>query len=192
MATRRNIVSGFLSELKSAASDISGISEDDVVLQNPNETYSPPKVVFAFDFEPLDENAVGAGATGVELNNNGNVDTVLWHRPESVLFSVSYRAGDASVREDLHDAIYTHFKEYEDLPDYRRPPSNIHEDVEDIDVLGGTPSASTSGEDTYRDDSFNVDIKYFNITSESVDPLLSVQTILDDDAGNQLETYLTN
>lgn len=191
MANRSDVVEGFYTRLESAATGVTDIDGDDVRLAEPNTTYTPPVVVYSYDFDRVDVNEIGT-VNSTETDNSGNVDTLLFDRNESALFTVSYRTGGYGDRNTVADSLQDEFQKYEETPEWQNPLSDFHDDVWDIRVLSHDATSAPETEDTYRDGMLQVELKFRNQTSISVDPITSVDHDVDFEAGDSAADWEGN
>lgn len=150
MATRKDIRVIFVTELKSAVSGL--VPADDVRLIKNDNQESDPAVVYTEDYRRLHINGAGSGPSKVERDGNGDVTKEIYEEYNEAMFVVHIRSGDEQAKEDIYEAVHSHFNKYQFAPwesrDLNPDLWNIH--VEEINSQDDSDSERTTRSDVVQ------------------------------------------
>lgn len=169
MATRAEIRDAFLSELESAAATTHTIDDeggspvnvtldaDDIGLIEAPSLETLPQIVYEDTYALLEYNGVGAGPDYVERDQNGDVISSQWREYIEAQFIIQIRASTELKKEPIYEAVRTAFAKYRFKP-WKK--SDLHADVDKIEVLDAVPADAGDVEDPIRGDQLEVRISF--------------------------------
>lgn len=153
MATRRQVREAFYSELDTAVGQL--LDSDDITQEYPDSEEDLPRVVHNDNYRKVPMNA-HTGPTDVRTDSSGE-QAYIYSKLMEAQFTVLVIAADEDVKENIYEAVRTHFEDFEDPT---RDESEIQTDVHDVSV-GDVSSQDSEGRDPpARGDSMRISLGY--------------------------------
>ena len=184
MATRRTVREAVYGEFETAVDGL--VPADNITQEQPDSTEDLPTVVHNDAYREVPMNN-GRGPTGVQATN-GRVQVHEHSKPMEAQFTVLIMSENESVKEDIYEALRTHFEQYETpIVD----ESDIQPDVFGVEVTDVNSQDNEEREPIARGDSLTINVRFERIYERDVDPTDSVVHTIGGD-GMTDETRTTN
>lgn len=187
MATRRDVREAFYSELESATS--SHLSASDIGQEFPNSEEDLPKIVHNDNYRDAQARWNSKSApVGVDSNADGTYDVKFVEMMQAV-FDVLIISDDEQEKEDIYEAVRSHFGKFEHP---KWSPSTIQEDIHDVNV-GDSNSQDSQGRDPVaRGDEIKIQLGFKRYYVQTVEDISQIdQTVDFDNDGTADKTYTT-
>jgi len=147
MATRRDIREGFYSHLEAASDGI--VPPENIGEIQPNDSEGYPAITHADDWRKIPMNDGTNAPVGLERDENDDITGQIYQKVHEGSFGVSIKHTDESERETIYEMVRSYFEKYEDKP---WDETEIHEDVEWVNVLNATSDDDTDSRPVVRGD----------------------------------------
>lgn len=184
MATRRQIREAFYSELETATAGL--LDAENIKQEYPDSAEDLPRIVHNDNYRTVPMNAP-TGPTEVTADSVGEQE-LIYAKLMEARFTLLVLAADEGVKEDIYEAVRTHFEEYASpVRDERVMQSDIH----DVEVGDANSQDSESRDPPARGDSMRISLGYQRKSVHDVTPVEEVDAGLDvDDDGTEDVTYI--
>lgn len=175
MATRQQIREAVYDNIETAVDGL--VPPAQVSQENSNSTEALPTVVHndAYRLVPMNN---GRGPTGVETNNDGAIIGHNHSRQIEARFSLTVRAEDELVKENIYEALRTYFEKYT-VP--VADESDIHPDVYRVEVTDSNSDDDEEREPVARGDTLTLNVFFEREYTRDVDPIDTVEQGVDSD-----------
>jgi hypothetical protein len=173
MATRKQIREAFYAELETAADGL--VPAADITQEYPESQENLPAIVHDDAYRPIPMHNNSA-ATGVVLNGDGSVDKYEYSKPMQAQFTVLVLSADELEKEDIYEAVSSHFEEYT-LP--IADASSIHSDAYRVELLDVNSQDDEDREPIARGDAMTIHLDFERIYERDVDDIEDVQHEVD-------------
>jgi hypothetical protein len=189
--TRREVREGFYDELEAAAPG----SVNYVGQEEPNRKEDLPAIVHN-DAQRRDPMNNGAAPTKVVRDNSGRVERLEFSRTMQARFTLSIKAQDEQVKEDIYETVRSHFEQYTHSASVFPDPSAIADPIHNIDVTSNDSNDVTERSPPARVDVLTVDAGFERLQvlerGSDFETISEVDHLLDAGLdGSTDETYTT-
>lgn len=173
MATRKQIRENFYAELEAAVDGL--VAADNIGQEYPESTEDLPTIVHNDNYRrvPMNNNT---GPTDIDRSGDGV--TLYYSLPMEAQFSVLIVAAGELVKEDIYEAVRSHFEEFT-VP--VRDTSEIHADVHRVEVLDASSRDDEDREPVSRGDSLPISLGYERIVARDESEVENIQMDFDID-----------
>lgn len=185
MATRRNIREAFYADLETAASGL--VDSGSIGQEYPNEDEALPAIVHTDNYRDVPMNTK-TGIVDTTTDSSG-VQEEIYSQVMEARFSVLAVSDDEQEKENIYEAVRTHFEEYE-FP--VKPASDLHADVNTIRVNDSNSEDTEDRDPPARGDRLAVNVQFERFYVRDVTPATEVEQNVDaDNDGTDDTTYTT-
>lgn len=184
MATRRNIREAFYSELESAVSGL--VDADDIGQENPGERENFPGIAHTDNYRKVPMNR-GQGVVDTTTDSSG-VQKEIYSTIIEARFSLVVVSDDEQEREDVYEAMRTHFEEYTHPV---KDASDIHSDAFRVEVHDSTSEDSENRDPPVRGDRLAINIQFQRFYTKDVDPMTDIELDVDADLDGNTDIQYT-
>lgn len=153
MATRRDVREAFYGELETSVSSL--VPSSDVSQEHPNSKEDLPSVVHNDNYRKVPMNQ-GTAPTDVVTDDQGNDVSYQYTSLVQARFDVTIVSDDESEKEDIYEAIRTHFEPYT----LYRDPSELQADVYRVEVTDAASNDLTDRDPTARGDTLTINCTF--------------------------------
>lgn len=180
MATRKDILETFLSELHDSAAGL--VSTENIGIINDENLETTPAIVYDANVRPVLYNNASAAPDNIIRDSNGDVLNEVYHEYNEMIFFVHIRADSQLELEDIYEAVHTHFQTWQFYG--LKKPSEFHADVKDVEVRQINSSHDPSAEATYRGDTLEVAVEFRRDyeTPDGIDVIKDVDITIEGEA----------
>lgn len=187
MATRKQIRSAFYSELETAAS--SWVPADNISEESPNKPESYPAIRHRDRYRKVPINQASDAPTAVQRDASGDATAESYDTLHEAQFEVGISDSDESRREDIYEAVRSHFEKHDTSPK-TWPPSNIQADVEWVRVTDSNSDDDTDRMPLVRGDRLTISLVFKRRKNNTDSAIQTVDTAVDaDNDGTDDVTY---
>jgi hypothetical protein len=171
MATRKQVREAVYSEFETSVDGL--VPAENITQEQPDSTEDLPTVVHNDAYREVPMNN-GQGPTGVQVTN-GRTLVHEHSKPMEAQFTVLIMSESESIKEDIYEALRTHFEQYETpIVD----ESDIHPDIFGVEVTDVNSQDNEEREPIARGDSLTINVRFERIYERDVNPADEVvQTI---------------
>lgn len=156
MATRRDVREGFYQELDTAAGTL--VDSSNISQEEPNSKEDLPAIVHTDDYRPVPMNNKSA-PTAITYDN-GVVQSLTFSSPMQARFTLTILAADEQDKEEIYEAVRTHFEDYTYSASHFPDPSAIQADIHHIEVRDSNSTDQTERQPPARGDILLVTLGY--------------------------------
>lgn len=174
MATRRQIREAFYSELETSVSGL--VQSSSIGQEYPNEDEALPAVVHTDNYRDVPMNTK-SGIVDTTVDSEG-VQEEIYSQLMEAQFSLLVASDDEQEKEDIYEAIRTHFEEFE-FP--VRDATSLHADVNTIRVNDSNSDDSEERDPPARGDRLAVNVQFERFYVRDVTPATQVEHNVDVD-----------
>jgi hypothetical protein len=185
MATRQQIREAVYEHIETAVDGL--VPPSQVSQENSNSTEALPKVVHNDAYRQVPMNN-GRGPTAVQTNTDGGVTGHVHSRLIEARFSITARAEDELVKEEIYEALRTYFEKYT-LP--VADQSDIQADVYRVEVTDSNSNDDEDRDPIARGDTLTLNVFFERKYTRDVDPVESVDQSVDSDNDGSAEFEYT-
>lgn len=165
------------------------LTESEIGLRHPEDDEEHPQIVYHDNFRPMTHNGVGTGPDVVEYAPDGSVEREVWREYVEGQFIVDVRASDEVSKEPVYESLRTRFGRYQFDP---WQETDIHEDVERIEVADSQSVDTGDADSTIRGDQLEIRVEFHRDYAFSTENIQTVNQSVDaDNDGTIDETYTT-
>lgn len=177
MASRRNIREAFYAELETAASGF--VPASNIGEEEPDSDEDLPAIVHSDNYRRNPMNR-SAAPTDTTTDTDGTQEEI-YSRMMQAQFSVTVVSDDESEKEDIYEAVRTHFEAYTTPV---KDASSLQADAHRVEVNDATSRDDPDREPTARGDSLSINVGFQRKYIRDVDPTTTVELDVDvDDDG---------
>lgn len=186
MATRRQIREAFYSELETAADGLVGASA--IGQEYPNEDEELPTIVHNDNYRDVPMNT-NTGIVDTIVGTDG-VEEAIYSQVMEAQFSVLVISDNEQEKEDIYEAVRTHFEEFE-YP--VKDATSLQSHVNTIRVRDSNSEDSDTRDPPARGDRLAINVQFERFYSDGVTPITEVQHRVDadDDGTNDITSTTT-
>lgn len=185
MASRRDIREAFYADLETAVGGL--VAAEDIGQEYPNEDENLPAIVHTDNYRDVPMNTK-SGPVDVTTDGNGNVTGLVFAQMMEARFSILAVSDDEQEKENVYEALRTHFEEYE-FP--VKPATNLHADVNTVRVNDSNSEDTEDRDPPARGDRLQVNVEFKRTYTKSVDHIDTVNANLDADNDGTNDTNYT-
>jgi len=186
MATRRDIREAFYADLEMATDGL--VPTEDIGQEYPNEGESLPAIVHTDNYRDVPMNTK-TGIVDTTTDSSG-VQEEIYSQVMEARFSVLSVSDDEQEKENIYEAVRTHFEEYE-FP--VKDATDLHADVNTVRVNDSNSEDSEDRDPPARGDRLQISVQFERFYVRDVTPATEVTQNVDaDDDGTDDNTYTTN
>lgn len=186
MATRRHVREAFYSELETAAGGL--VNASDISQEYPNEPEGLPTIVHNDNYRTIPMNR-GQAPVATQTDTNGGTTALIYVELIEARFSLLIAAEDEQTKEDIYEAVRSHFHEF-DTP--IRDSTELHADVHDVDVGDANSQDSEQRDPPSRGDRLQVSVGFQRFYTRDTTPVEEVDLNADVDNDGTVDlTYTT-
>lgn len=185
MATRKQVREAFYGELETAASGL--VSPSNIGQENPESDEDLPSIVHNDNYRQVPMNR-GAAPVDIQTGANG-VEARIYVEMMQARFDVTIISDDEAEKEDIYEAVRTHFgaytKPFQDA-------TSIQSDVHRVEVGDSSSNDQTSREPVARADTLVINLGFQRFYTEDTTPIEEVNEAVDLDGDDIADiTYTT-
>lgn len=185
MATRRDVREAFYAALETAVDGL--VPASNVSQEHPNSEEDLPAVVHNDNYRKVPMNR-GASPTDIETDSDGNVTALVFTTMMQAQFNVTVLSDDESEKEDIYEAVRTHFEPYTHFKD----TSQLQADVHRVEVEDVSSDDLTERDPTARADTLTINLGFERFYAQSVDHIDSIDQSIDvEDSIEEINNTIT-
>lgn len=185
MATRREIREAVYGDLETAVAGL--VDPEDIGQEYPNEGENLPAVVHTDNYRSVPMNT-NTGIADTTVDADG-VQEEIYSSLMEARFSVLVVSDDEQEKEDIYEAVRTHFEAYE-YP--TKDTDDLHTEVNTVRVNDSNSEDSEDRDPPARGDRLAVNVQFERFYVRDVTPATEVQQNVDaDNDGTDDTTYTT-
>lgn len=174
MATRKQVREAFYADLETAASGL--VPADHISQERPNTEEDLPAIVHNDNYRPVPMNTKSS-IVGTQEDSTGTIAEVYVELIQAQ-FSVLVMSDDEQEKEDIYEAVRTHFAEYQ-YP--VKDESTLQSDVHRVEVQDASSEDTEDRDPPARGDRLTINVGFERFFTKDTTPVEEVQQNIDAD-----------